>query len=156
MDMSPSGWPVGFVGFNEEFVHLLDGKRRITLPATWRGVLGEKGAVFVLPDFHEPCLRLYPEWEWARRMRVLQDRPMSDRKARDFARELGRQSQRVEWDSQGRIRVRDELLDFAGLVDQVRLVGSADTMELWAPSAPGGQGGINQARLQGAVADIPF
>jgi division/cell wall cluster transcriptional repressor MraZ len=146
----------GFEGFTETFVHSLDGKKRVTIPSTWRDKLGRRGCVFVMPDLHEPCLRVFPPSEWNRRLQTVRRRAMSDRTAREFARELGRQSQRVEWDAQGRIRIRDELLAFAGLVDQVVMLGTCDTLEFWAPGTKGAETGIDQAKLRDTAAHIDF
>ena len=143
-------------GFTETYTHSLDGKRRLTIPSSWREKLGPGGCVFVMPDLHETCLRVFPPSEWNRRLRTVRDRAMSDRTAREFARELGRQSQRVDWDAQGRICVRDELLEFAGLVDQVVMLGTCDTFELWAPGTKGAETGIDQAKLRDTAAHIGF
>jgi DNA-binding transcriptional regulator/RsmH inhibitor MraZ len=40
---------------------------------------------------------------------------------------------RLEWDGQGRIRVKDELMASAGLSTEVVLVGALDVIELWSP-----------------------
>ena len=143
-------------GFTETITHSLDGKKRLTIPSTWREKLGPAGCVFVMPDLHEPCLRVFPSSEWNRRLQAVRDRAMSDRTAREFARELGCQSQRVEWDAQGRIRIRDELLEFAGLVDQVVMLGTCDTFEFWAPGTKGAETGIDQAKLRDTAAHIGF
>ena len=39
----------------------------------------------------------------------------------------------MAWDSQGRIRIKDELLACAKIADQVKLVGAFDRFELWSP-----------------------
>jgi division/cell wall cluster transcriptional repressor MraZ len=58
---------------------------------------------------------------------------IGDKKARLFARILASNSDLVAWDSQGRIRVKDELLAVARITDQVKLVGAWDRFELWDP-----------------------
>ena len=136
-------------GFQGTFDHSLDKKKRLTLPAQWREELGN--IVYVMPDFHERCLQVLTVAQWRRLRDEVQGHPLHDRESREYARELGRQSQRVELDAQGRIRICDELMEFAGLVDLVRVQGTIDTIELWAP--PAGEKGsmVDQAKLRAAI-----
>jgi division/cell wall cluster transcriptional repressor MraZ len=48
-----------------------------------------------------------------------------------LARTLASRSDLVPWDSQGRIRIKDDLLNYADLTNQVVLVGTFDGFELW-------------------------
>ena len=38
-------------------------------------------------------------------------------------------------DAQGRIRVKDELLEYAGIVNQMVLIGTGIRFELWSPES---------------------
>ncbi|MCE9615038.1 MAG: cell division/cell wall cluster transcriptional repressor MraZ [Lentisphaerae bacterium] len=142
-----------FVG---NFVHSLDPKSRITIPAVWRAQVGKPESVYVLPDFHHKCLNVYPAGEMIRKLESLRRYKMADEKARRFSRVLGGNSELLAWDTQGRIRIKDELLTFAGLTDRIVLVGALDRFELWNPenSVQGAELGLQNLREVGP--DVEF
>jgi MraZ protein len=119
-----------FVG---EFVHSLDPKKRLTIPSEWRVQVGTPKSLYVLRDVTDKCLCVFPTIELQRRIERIRHHSIADAKARQFTRILGSKSDLVAWDSQGRIRIKDELLDFAGLIDQVVMVGAFHSFELWNP-----------------------
>lgn len=117
-----------FVG---RFAHALDPKRRLTIPAVWRLQTGNPPVLYVFPDIKEKCLCLFPAADWMRRIEKLRHHSLTDSRARQLARTLGSQSELLPWDVQGRIRIKDDLLAHAGLVDEVILVGAFEYIELW-------------------------
>lgn len=119
--------------FVNTYVHSLDAKKRLTIPSDWRELVGVPQKLFVLPGVNENCLCIYPAREMTRRMRRLQDLSIADRKGRQLARTLAARSDLAPWDSQGRIRIKDDLLHFAELTDKVVLVGTFDGFEMWNP-----------------------
>ncbi len=133
--------------FQGRFAHSLDRKRRLIIPSVWRAVIPAPRSLYVLQDFDRPCLRVFPGPVWDRRMAPMRNLPLSDAEARSFVRELGLRSDVVIWDAQGRIRIRDAVLDAVGLVDQIVLVGTLDTFELWAPDAMTAQPSLDTARF---------
>lgn len=125
---------LGGGGFASNFLHSLDPKKRLTIPAVWREQVGEPKSLYVLPGLSdETCLYVYPAREMARRLEKFRKISITDKKARTFARVLGSNSDLIAWDSQGRIRVRDELLEHAGIKTHVKLIGAWDRFELWSP-----------------------
>ena len=119
--------------FVNRYVHSLDPKKRLTIPSGWRAQVGEPRSLYVLPDIHQRCLCVFPAGELVKRLEKMREHSIADEKARHFARVLGSKSDLVAWDSQGRIRIKDELLNFAGLESRVVLVGAIDMFELWKP-----------------------
>lgn len=119
-----------FVG---NFTHSLDPKKRLTVPSEWRELVGAQKRLFVLPGIKTKCLCVYPAREMTRRLEKLRTLSIADGKGRQFARALASRSEWVPWDSQGRVRIKDDLLAYAGLVNQVVLVGTFDGFELWSP-----------------------
>jgi MraZ protein len=142
-----------FVG---EFVHSLDPKKRLTIPSVWRAQVGSPRSLYVLPDFHQKCLNVFPAAEMVHKLEKLRRYSMADRKAMHFASVLGAASDLVPWDSQGRIRIKDKLLSFAGLVDQVVLVGALDKFQLWNPDDRADTGMIDQGNLAEAGLYVDF
>ena len=142
-----------FVG---EFRHALDPKKRLTIPSEWRSQVGDTKSLYVLPDIHEPCLRVFPAGEIMQRLDAMRRHSIADRKARQFARALASRSDLVSWDAQGRIRIKDDLLSHAGIVDQVVLVGAFDSFELWSPEQLDEAGGLDRTDLQDAARYVGF
>jgi len=119
-----------FVG---EFRHLLDPKKRLTIPSVWREQVGVPEQLYVLPGVNVPCLCVFPAREMARRLERIRSLSLADEKGRQFLRTLASRSDLVPWDTQGRIRVKDDLLISADLSSDVVLVGAFEYFELWSP-----------------------
>lgn len=124
---------LGIGGFVGEFTHSLDSKKRMTIPSDWREMAGVPQRLFVLPAINNKCLCVYPARDMARRLERLRNLSMADTEGRQLARTLASRSDLVSWDSQGRIRIKDHLLDRAQINNQVVLVGAFETFELWNP-----------------------
>jgi MraZ protein len=137
-----------FVG---RYVHSLDNKKRLTIPSVWRAQIGDPKGLYVLPDIQHVCLLVFPAAEMVRRLQKMRNYSMADDTARRFARVLASQSDILSWDSQGRIRIKDELLAFAELVDEVVLAGAFDRFELWSPDKIGAEGTVQRAELLDAA-----
>ena len=114
------------------FAHYLDPKKRLTIPAQWRELVGEPSTLYIMPGLkNEKCLYVYPAREMPRLLERLRGIGSGDQKAKAFARFLGYKSDYVSWDPQGRIRIRDDLLAFAGLTACVEMHGAWNHIELW-------------------------
>lgn len=137
--------------FVSEFRHSLDPKRRLTIPSQWRAQVGEPKSLYVLPDVFQRSLRVFPAATMAPRLQKMMGYSIADQKARQFARVLASKSDLVSWDSQGRIRIKDELLEYASLKTEVVLVGAFDSFELWNPDNLKNAGGMDEAGFQDAA-----
>jgi MraZ protein len=142
--------------FVSTFTHSLDPKKRLTIPSEWRAQVGTPESLYVVPDVNLKCLFVFPAAEMARRLVRIQQYSITDPTARQFARVLASQSDLLAWDSQGRIRIKDELLAFAGLTDQVVLVGAFNMFELWNPDRLRQEGALDRANLQDAARYVGF
>jgi MraZ protein len=118
-----------FIGL---FLHAMDAKRRLTIPLEWRQQVGAPESLFIAP-IHEKCLYVLPGGELRRRLAKSAGHSLADVEASESDRDLGSQSELLSWDSQGRIRIRDDLLEYAELADQVALVGAFERFEIWNP-----------------------
>jgi MraZ protein len=142
-----------FVGV---YLHTLDPKKRLTIPSEWRAQAGDRKVLYVLPDFDNQCLNVYPAEEMEHRIEKIRRHSMTDSKAMEFSATLGGSSDVVLWDAQGRIRIKDRLLAFAGILDQVVLVGALDKFQLWTPEKRPEAEGIDQKRLREAGRYVDF
>lgn len=116
------------------FTHMLDPKRRLTIPSEWRDCVGQPNSVYVMRGMGEPYLTIYPAREMILKLDKLRQQSIANPRVRALVRALGSQSQMVTWDTQGRIRVNDELLAYARIEGEVKLVGALQYFELWSPA----------------------
>jgi DNA-binding transcriptional regulator/RsmH inhibitor MraZ len=92
----------------------------------------------------------------ARRLESVGHHSIVDLKARQFARVLASRSDLVDWDSQGRIRIKDELLDYAGIKGSVTMVGNFRFFELWNPDLLKKSGVLDETDMVEAVRHVGF
>ncbi len=143
--------------FVNTYTHSLDSKKRLTIPSDWRELVGVPRGLFVLPGVNDKCLCVYPAREMNRRLEKLRNLSIADEKGRQFARTLASRADLVPWDTQGRIRIKDELLQYAELVNQVVLVGTFDGFELWSPDRWKEEtGSLDQPQLGEAAKYVGF
>ena len=150
---------VGMAGFLGQFVHALDGKKRLTIPSEWRDLTGAPAQLVVLPSVtvsdKDKCLWVYPMREWNLRMGKIRAVSSADEEKRRALRQLASRSEMLTWDGVGRMRVRDDLLIYAGLSSQVVLAGAFERFELWEPELWKQQvGSVDQTSLQKAVQSV--
>jgi len=118
------------------FNRSLDEKQRVAIPKRLRDDMGcaDGGWLFVAPGL-DKSLALYTEAAFLRLGEKLSLSSPNRTDVRAFARLFYGQSQRMELDRQGRIRIPPELVALAGLEKDVMLVGVQDHLELWASIA---------------------
>jgi len=139
-------------GFVSRFLHSLDPKKRLTIPAEWREQVGALKRLYVLPGLNgDKCLYVYPAAEMAHRLEKFRQIGIADRRARVLARVLAASSELLEWDTQGRIRIKDDLLAQAGISEQVELIGAFDHFEAWSPEAWRAASAVGDATLEDAL-----
>jgi MraZ protein len=111
-----------------EYVHTLDSKKRISLPAKFRKEVGKK---VVITHGLDNCLFLFPLDRWEKVSEKLSDSAMGSADNRGFNRFILAGAQEVEVDSAGRILIADFLKDFANLRSKVVLAGVHNRIEIW-------------------------
>ncbi len=112
-----------------EYLHTLDEKGRIIVPAKFRDNLGER---CVITRGLDQCLFLYPESEWKNVEEKLKRLPLTQRDARAFTRFFFSGATDVEFDRQGRIMIPAGLRQYAKLEKEVVVIGVSTRVELWA------------------------
>ncbi len=111
-----------------EFTHIVDDKKRISLPAKFRKLLGSK---VVVTHGLDNCLFLYTLKEWEKISAKLSSLSMGQADSRAFNRYMLAGAVLIEVDSVGRILVPDFLRDFAGLELKVVVTGIYNRVEIW-------------------------
>ena len=119
-----------------EYIHTIDNKNRVSLPAKFRKILGKK--LIITPGLDE-CLFIFTSKEWMKVSKKLSDSntELSFLKAdqRRFNRYMFGRAAEVEVDSIGRILVPEFLKERIGLTDTAAMVGVEDRVEVWSEKA---------------------
>ena len=111
-----------------EYIHTLDPKKRIALPAKFRKELGKK---VVITHGLDNCLFVYKMEAWKKVSEKIASLPMGQADTRGFGRFMLAGAVESDIDSIGRVLVPDFLKDFAKLETHVAVIGVHDRVELW-------------------------
>lgn len=111
-----------------EYLHTLDGKKRISLPAKFRKEVGRK---VVITRGLDSCLFMYPQKAWERIAQKVASLPVGAADTRGMSRFLLAGAVETEVDQAGRILIPEFLKDFADLKSRVVLAGVAERVEIW-------------------------
>jgi MraZ protein len=114
------------------FARSIDEKQRVAIPKRLRDALGTPDVefLFVTPGT-DGSVGIYTEEELAKLANRLAVSSPAQQEVRAFGRLFYSQAERVELDSQGRIRIPAELARQAQLGKEAMLLGVLDHMELW-------------------------
>jgi len=111
-----------------EYSHIIDEKKRLTIPPKIRKFLGNKA---ILTRGLDRCLFLYPLKEFDVLAKKLSKLPLSQSDARGFVRVMLTGAIEVSFDKLGRILVPDYLREYASLKKKVTVAGVYDRVEIW-------------------------
>ncbi len=114
------------------FGRVLDEKLRVAIPKRLRVAMGcpEGGELYLAPETDQ-SLAIYSQEAFERLADRLTKVPPTRQDVRAFARLFYGLAERVELDSQGRVRIPPKLAKLAQLENAVVLVGVRDHVELW-------------------------
>jgi MraZ protein len=120
--------------FKGSYGYSVDNKGRINIPAKLRKYISpEANDTFVVTRGFEKCLFLYPLDEWNTLEGSIRELSPSNSQHRFFTRTLLQYATEAQLDGQSRITIPKELLQFAGIDDQVLIVGVLERIEVWNP-----------------------
>ena len=114
--------------FLGSYLHNIDNKGRLTLPAKFRAELA-KGVV--VTHGLDGCLWVFPMETWERLAAKMNELPLTDKDSRDFVRLMYGSAMDCEPDKQGRILLPGKLRDDAGLDGETMVVGGPGRLEIW-------------------------
>jgi len=109
-----------------KFTHNLDAKNRLFIPAKYREQLGE---TFVITRNVDKCLSVFSMEEWEKYTEKLESLPSTQ--AREIARFIYSNATDVRPDSQGRVLLPAELLEYAGIQRSAVISGCGRRAEIW-------------------------
>ena len=118
-------------GLLGSYLHQLDTKGRVSLPAPYRR--GREGESFVLIQTQPDSLSLYPDEAWGEVQAKL--REMSERRPELRNQVLSVTAKAVEVipDKQGRILISEKIRKIVSLEAEVLMVGAINHIEIWDP-----------------------
>jgi MraZ protein len=120
--------------FRGQFIHSIDAKGRVSLPARFRdALLCDGDARFILtPALFDPCLHLHPMPAWEALETKLNELPSFDPNIVRFRRLYISAAIECELDKAGRVLVPPALRERTELNKDALWAGMGRTVELWA------------------------
>lgn len=120
--------------FKGSYQHSVDSKGRINIPKKFKkNVSSEASDTFVVTRGFEQCLFVYPLDEWDLLEEAIRQLSPTNPKHRFFTRTLLKPATESKLDKQLRVTVPKELLQFAGIENEVLILGVLNHLELWNP-----------------------
>jgi len=115
--------------FLGEYDHRLDERGRVTLPRKIRFELGERE--LVLTKGFDECIFGYDLAAWEKEAAKQLETPVTTEEGRTLRRYVFGAAQKVETDKLGRVVMPTHLKEYAGIDDEVKIIGAGDHFEIW-------------------------
>ncbi|MAV59383.1 MAG: division/cell wall cluster transcriptional repressor MraZ [Candidatus Marinimicrobia bacterium] len=120
------------LSFTGEYKYSIDQKSRLNIPAKFRKALDPKNSnTFVITRGFDPSLILYPIVEWQKVEQQLLLLSSIKNKDRSFVRSIVRYATIAKYDSQGRIQIPENLLEYSNIQKEVLIIGMINKIEIW-------------------------
>ncbi len=120
--------------FTGEYDCKLDAKGRLALPAKVKSALPQVDIQeLVVRRGFEPCLVLYPMFEYKKIINKVRSLNEFNEDLRRFQRSFFRGNIDLEMDGSGRINIPNRMMAYASLERDVVLVGLGNRIEIWNP-----------------------
>ena len=117
--------------FRGRYLHTIDPKGRLSIPARYREDLAARGTETLVLTEGDYCVVAYPLDEWERLEERLRQQPQQSPEMRAFLRVQVASAKDCPVDKAGRTLVPPELREFAGLHKDVVITGALTKFEIW-------------------------
>lgn len=118
--------------FYGEYIHSIDRKGRLILPAKFREVSKESGIEkFFLTRGLDKCIFMFSEDEWKPQEQKFKSISFTKNEARTFNRMFFSGAVEVIPDRQGRFIIPQYLKDFANIKRDTMIIGVSSRIEIW-------------------------
>jgi MraZ protein len=117
--------------FRGAHYHSVDDKGRVIIPLRFRNELGN---TFVITKGLDRCLFVYRENDFLEMEKKLEAQPALDRHTIRLQRWFSAEAIETQVDNQGRVAIPSNLRDFAGIDEEVVIVGAGSRIEVWSRS----------------------
>jgi MraZ protein len=106
----------------------LDDRKRIPIPPLYRGAFDTGG---YLSTGNDPCIVLHTLESFQKTAEIIEAIPAETEEGDDSRRDFYGNVWVAQKDAQGRITLRDDFIEHAGLSRDVLVVGVGDKLEIW-------------------------
>ena len=110
----------------------IDSKNRMIIPSKIRDQLG---GVCALTKGFDECLYIYTMSDFEDMSEKISKLPQSDPEFREFIRDFFGNSELCELDGQGRIKIPQNLREYARITKDLITTGAMDKVEIWSAEA---------------------
>ena len=110
------------------YQHTIDKKGRLFIPVRFRTQDNQR---FIVTRGLERCLFTFPEDEWERQQNQIKDQSLMKKEARAFNRLFFSGAAEVICDKQGRINLPGNLIEYADLGEEAKIIGVSNRFEIW-------------------------
>ena len=114
--------------YKGEYNHSIDAKGRLIIPSKFRDLLGDQ---FVVTKGFDGCLFVFDQDGWDAFEDKLKGLPMDKPEARQISRFFMAGADDVEVDKQGRILLKANWLQHAGIEKEAVVAGVGNRVEIW-------------------------
>ncbi len=114
--------------YKGEYSHSIDAKGRLIIPSKFREKLGDQ---FVVTKGFDGCLFVFDQEGWDAFEEKLRSLPMDIPGARQLGRFFMAGADDVELDKQGRILLKTNWLQHAGIEKEAVVAGVGNRVEIW-------------------------
>ncbi len=121
--------------FLSNFESGVDAKKRVSIPAPFRRVLGGADSVYLWPSLDKACIEGAGEGLMQQFEDSMADLDLMDPRRIALANYIMGEARQGKLDEGGRIVLDAELLATAGITEKARFVGLGDRFQIWEPAA---------------------
>lgn len=111
-----------------EYLHTVDPKKRLSLPAKFRKELGK---TVIVTRGLDQCLFVFSQPSWKKLVQKFGGLSIGSAESRGFNRFMFSGAVEADVDAAGRILIPDNLKEYAGLKGKVILAGVNTRVEIW-------------------------
>lgn len=115
--------------FLGEYYRTRDSKGRVFVPSNFRE--GLIGGTVISKGFDEKCLFLFSKESWNKLQEKILSGPIAKKNTQVFSRWFFSSAIEADMDPQGRIKIPQNLADYAGVNKDIVLVGVSERIEIW-------------------------
>jgi len=122
--------------FNSKYLHGMDEKRRVQIPAKWRPAEESVEFTVIAWPKHQAgtCLRVLPPDKLEKLVAEIEAMPNSDPRKDVLRRVVGGNSEQVTLDKAGRLCLPEHMAAAAGIKNEALLIGMFEVFEIWEPA----------------------
>lgn len=120
--------------FKGQYLHIIDSKGRVNIPSKLRRYISaEASNTFVMTQGIDRCVDLYPKDHWSELESKLTKLNIYNQKDMRFIRMMLFNASEDSLDGQSRILIPQNLIEYAGIKNDVLILGAMKKIEIWNP-----------------------